>query len=223
MDTRKKLIVANFKAQQSALEASHWAQEFANLWSKQDDVRVVLCPASPHLAIMQKLILPELGILWGAQDVSTQDKGRHTGEITTHAYEGLEISSVILGHSERRVAGETATVVEQKIAQAKKANFETILCVRDIADLPANYDGPIAYEPPGAIGIGVGHATSPEDIVLFKKQLATQNSLFLYGGSVDENNIVSYINTEVIDGFLVSSACLDPNQFWRVIQVAAKH
>ena len=89
-------------------------------------------------------------------------------------------------------------------------------------DLPEGYRLPIAYEPPGAIGIGVGQASNPEDVVLFKKQLPETNTVFLYGGSVDENNIASYIETAVIDGFLVASACLDPNQFWRVIQVAAK-
>ena len=59
---------------------------------------------------------------------------------------------------------------------------------------------------------------SIENIIATKKQLILPpNNKFIYGGSVDEENIAQYLEVNEIDGFLIGKASLDPNQFLRLV------
>src|SRR5690606_2078969 len=92
----------------------------------------------------------------------------------------------IIGHSERRAAGDTDEIVSQKVSQALDANLRVILCVgekeRDeqalylrsvreqilavISKADKKKAGliTVAYEPVWAIGKDYGKALSPSDI-----------------------------------------------------------
>jgi triosephosphate isomerase len=84
----------------------------------------------------------------------------------------------------------------------------------------------IAYEPVWAIG--TGHAASPEQIDAVHRTLrssiarawgrgAADRLRILYGGSVNPDNILGFLDSSEIDGALVGSACLDPRSFARII------
>lgn len=84
----------------------------------------------------------------------------------------------------------------------------------------------IAYEPVWAIG--TGHAASPEQIDAVHRTLrssiarawgrgAAGRLRILYGGSVNPDNILSFLDSPEIDGALVGGACLDPRSFARII------
>lgn len=88
----------------------------------------------------------------------------------------------------------------------------------------------IAYEPVWAIG--TGHAASPAHIEAVHQMIRTalarawgqeaaRQVRILYGGSVNPDNIASFLRVPETDGALVGSACLDPRSFAKLIQLAA--
>jgi len=86
----------------------------------------------------------------------------------------------------------------------------------------------VAYEPVWVIGSG--QAVAPEDaasasqvigqtlIDLYSGDLANNNFSVIYGGSVDSRNIKSFVQTGVIQGFLVGGASLKKDEFIDLIK-----
>src|SRR3546814_14701262 len=71
-----------------------------------------------------------LKIRYGAQDVSTQDSGAFTGEISAGMLAKLGCSYVVVGHSERREHhGESDEIVNAKAKKALAAGMTPIVCV----------------------------------------------------------------------------------------------
>ena len=89
----------------------------------------------------------------------------------------------------------------------------------------------IAYEPIWAIGTGktatpklansVAKAIRATLTKLYNEQVS-QNVRILYGGSVDINNVESYLKQDQIDGVLVGRATLDPQVFLEFTRIAEK-
>lgn len=103
------------------------------------------------------------------------------------------------------------------------------LCLRNIM-LVGTQKLLIAYEPVWAIGTGVPAAV--KDIVfmhqviyhtlldIFPKSIVANNVFVLYGGSVDAENISSFLKEDVIDGALVGSASINAKQFIALLERA---
>ena len=95
-----KLIVANWKAYvATAKEAEHIAKNVAQIKTKKG-IAVVVCPPFVFLDAVKKKI--GRTVRCGAQDVFWKKSGPYTGAITADMLKGLGVSSVIIGHSERR-------------------------------------------------------------------------------------------------------------------------
>lgn len=90
----------------------------------------------------------------------------------------------------------------------------------------------IAYEPVWVIGSGqavepveAGHTHQVIRQVLidkFEAKVVEEKIKIIYGGSVDFTNINKFLDMPCIDGALVGGASLDPNNFVKLIQAAAK-
>lgn len=121
-----KLIIANWKAYvTSAKEAKALVDAVKKIKIKKDR-KVVLCPPFVFLSLLKKS--PKFSL--GAQDVFWKAHGPYTGEVTTDMLEGMGVKYVIVGHSERRNhLGETDEMVRWKVAAARAAGREVILCV----------------------------------------------------------------------------------------------
>lgn len=85
----------------------------------------------------------------------------------------------------------------------------------------------VAYEPVWAIGTGL--SDTPKDaleMTLFIKDLLTakfglHGVRVLYGGSVSDENAASFLGVDEIDGALVGGASLKPEEFGRILALAA--
>jgi len=91
----------------------------------------------------------------------------------------------------------------------------------------------IAYEPVWAISTFEGKTAYPEDIKkvfdFIRKQLSdlygekvARNIRILYGGSVDNHNVASYLELDGCDGCLVGGASLNYEKFAAIVHTAYK-
>ena len=197
---RTPLIAGNWKMNLDHLQAIAFVQKLAwNLKDAKHDaaaVEVAVFPPFTDLRSVQTLVSADkLPIAFGGQDVSAQDSGAYTGEISGAFLAQLECKYVLIGHSERRTLhAETDEVVAAKVTAALKHNLVPIICVGEtaadlelhgpsavpVAQLRAALSGVtnaadfvVAYAP--VWGIGSGQAAMPEQA----EQVAAQVRLVL--------------------------------------------
>lgn len=90
-------------------------------------VKSILCPPFPYLYDFS--VLPK-GVECGAQDVFWEKSGAYTGEVSPLMLKNAGVTSVIIGHSERRLLfGETNEHVKQKVSAALKHLLIPIVCI----------------------------------------------------------------------------------------------
>jgi triosephosphate isomerase len=87
---------------------------------------LVICPPAIFISSLADAYKK---VKFGVQDISNYSVGEHTGYITTEMCESLGIKYSIVGHSERREAGETDSLINSKIKNAIKKGMTVILCV----------------------------------------------------------------------------------------------
>src|SRR6218665_2502381 len=107
LNTRTPLIAGNWKMNLDHLQAVAFVQKLH--WTLKDakhedgSVEVAAFPPFTALPPAQTLLAADkIPFALGAQDVSTQDSGSYTGEISGAFLAKLDASYVIIGHSERR-------------------------------------------------------------------------------------------------------------------------
>lgn len=178
---RMPLISGNWKMHLNHFEAIRMIQKLAYALTSDDykHCEVSIHPPFTDLRSAQTVLeADDIPIALGAQDCHSEDSGAFTGEVSPAMLSKLNVSYIIVGHSERRALfGETDEVVNTKARAVLRHKMTPIVCVgetleqrRDgtatavVADqLRASLDGfqsdtvsglVIAYEPIWAIGTG---------------------------------------------------------------------
>jgi triosephosphate isomerase len=123
------LIVGNWKMHPGTLrEAEVLFSNIKNKLSRTQGAKVVICPPTLYLgALLKSYRGSTIGI--GAQDAYWENKGSHTGMVSPKMLSDLGVSYVILGHSEKRKAGETNVEVAQKVVTARATGLTVFLCI----------------------------------------------------------------------------------------------
>jgi triosephosphate isomerase len=196
---RKKIIAGNWKMNKTVEEALELAQELKRNFSEETGVDVVLCP--PYTAIHALTdLLSETQLHIGAQNMSGEDEGAYTGEISHNMLKEFYVRYVILGHSERReYNGEDDALINKKVLKALEKQIRPIVCVgetleqrengetesiveKQILGGLANVDGAqftdvvVAYEPVWAIGTGkTATAEQAQEVHAFIRNLIKQH------------------------------------------------
>ncbi|MBB4667564.1 triosephosphate isomerase [Microbacterium marinum] len=185
--SRKPLIAGNWKMNLDHLQAVafvqklHWTLKDAA--HESDAVEVAVFPPFTDIRTVQTLVdADKIPFALGAQDLSTQDSGAYTGEISGAFLKKLDASYVIIGHSERRqYHHETDELVGAKVQAALRHGLVPVVCVGETLEqreesgptavsvaqlevalqgISADADIVVAYEPVWAIG--TGQVASPE-------------------------------------------------------------
>src|ERR671929_2287546 len=137
--TRRPLIAGNWKMHMTHLEAIGLVQKVVySLKEKQlDAAEVVVLPPFTALRSVQTLVTGDkLAVGYGAQDLSAQDSGAYTGEVSGAMLAALACQYVLVGHSERRTLhGEDDAVVAAKVQAALRHGLAPILCVGEGLDV----------------------------------------------------------------------------------------
>ncbi len=182
---RPTLIAANWKMNKTVAESAAFVNELKkNIEKKNPACDLLVIPPYLSLAVVCDA-LSGSGVHVGAQDLSWEDSGAFTGEISAGMIADVGATHVLVGHSERRhVLGETNEVVAKKLGAAIDADLTAILCVGEKLDeretgaaqavvkeqlrsATAGVDPShwaqmvVAYEPVWAIG--TGKTASPDD------------------------------------------------------------
>ncbi len=124
----KKIVVANWKMNPGTiLEAK---KLFSGIKSKSPSLsktQVVVCPPFIFLSLFTNQKSKSFSL--GAQDVFWQNGGSHTGEISAPMLKNLGILYAIVGHSERRILGETSETVSKKAKALIGEKIIPIVCI----------------------------------------------------------------------------------------------
>lgn len=228
-------IVGNWKANHNLASALAFVTELKDLqqaqrqknnYADQTNIAIIAPPALFLVPLAQKIAELNLHLGLAIQDLSSDDSGAHTGQIVATNLTELGVGYAIIGHSEARAeSNQTTAQIAQKVAQALTHSLRPILCLdepylQSQADLiPDDQKSRciVAFEPLSAIG--TGQPFTPQNASLVIKKIKTifgATVPVLYGGSVDPQNISSYL--AISDGVLVGSASLRAesfNQLWQ--------
>jgi len=217
-----KLIIANWKSNKTITEATDWVETFLQQ-ERRSNRQYVLCPAYPLLSFV--VDIQASGVEVGVQDLSPFGAGAYTGEVAGYSLQQLGVTYALLGHSERRkYFHESSQLVAQKVEQALDFGITPIICVdreqiqEQAALLQRDQSAKVivAYEPVHAISTFGGHEDPIETTLEAIQQIKDafgENVPVLYGGSVDPENSLTYLEQDSIAGALVGGASLDPLAF----------
>ena len=177
-----------------------------------DDVRIMVAPSFTQLSQCKNL-LSSTNISVVAQNMNANNSGAFTGEISASMLKGIEVNTVIIGHSERRsIFNETDEILKEKVKSALSADMEVIFCFgEDLKERKNNdyfkiinsqlrnvlFDLPescwkniiLAYEPVWAIGTGkTATADQAQEMHLYVRNLIRDN----YSEATSENISILY-------------------------------
>lgn len=192
---RPQMAVANWKLNGDLALVNHMSEALNQL--EGSAVEAVICPPTPYLAAAAA---KQKHFALGAQNMSAQEKGAYTGEVSGRMLKEFNVKYVIVGHSERRtIFNETNDMVADKFIQAVNQGLKPILCVGetegqrdagqteavvgtqlkaviDNAGIAAFSQAVIAYEPVWAIGTGkTATAAMAQDVHRFIRSVIAQS------------------------------------------------
>ena len=173
---RRKIVAGNWKLHGTRAFATQLVGELAAGGAKPG-VELIVLPPMPYLGDLIE-DFEGSAIAFGAQDVSSNEKGAYTGEVSAAMLVDVGARYGLVGHSERRqYHAESSELVARKFLAAKNAGLVPILCVGETLEqreagqteeVIAAQLGPVlalvgveafegavvAYEPVWAIGTG---------------------------------------------------------------------
>ncbi len=229
-----KLVVGNQKTYLNRSEVL----DFIEKTKKGNCNNVVVCPSSIYI----DLYLDKSKYLVGSQDVSEKGNGASTGEVSAEQLNSLGVSYSIVGHSERRSdQHENGHMFVNKINNLFKNDIIPIFCVGEhLEDKENNVTKDVvgkqimevfdelnpddmekvivAYEPVWSIGTGkVPTNEDIEDVTYYIKDLIQdkygKRVSVLYGGSVNQKNVDTLNQLDIVDGYLIGGASTKPEEF----------
>jgi triosephosphate isomerase (TIM) len=241
----KTLVAGNWKMNGLFASLAEVEALAAALRRQPAPCRVALMPPATliHAAAQAAAGVIEIG----AQDLSPEACGAHTGDLNGELLHDAGARLVILGHSERRHGhGETDAQIAAKVEAALRCGLEPVICVGETAEqhaagetldvvraqvrgsLPPSLEGQafaLAYEPVWAIGSG--RTPSTAEIAEVHAALVEAIAGFggmapvLYGGSVKGDNAREILALPGVGGALVGGASLKADDFLPIVRAAA--
>ncbi|MBI2057428.1 MAG: triosephosphate isomerase [Candidatus Yanofskybacteria bacterium] len=231
-----KIIIANWKNHPETLEEAKELFEFEVAEAlKYEGVKTVICPPEQFLEALLRI---------NAEFVGAQDFFWDSNMVS------YQVGYSLVGHSDRRKAGDTDETVNKKLKsalsvgiipilligeQSKNDDRETVLEGQLVKDLAGLSDSEvkkvlIAYEPVWAISTNPNaEPDKPENTLkaykiindfLFKNY-SLESKAILYGGSVNQNNVADFLKYPEIFGAVIGGASLRKEEFGEVLKIVS--
>lgn len=235
-----KYLICNLKANKTYNEMLNYKESLNKL--HLNNIEFILAPSSIYLALFK-----DTNINLCTQDIALNEKLNLTGDISINQLKSLDVKYAIIGHFERRkYYKESEYEILEKIKDALENNIKVIYCIgesieekerkveyqvleRQIARIfnkLSNTDLKniiIAYEPAYLIGKETAYdILKIRSMIIFIKKLIKDyygiNIEVVFGGSVNNNNINCLTNIDDIDGFIICSSVLNPENITQLIE-----
>jgi len=128
----KKILIGNWKMNPATRAAvDEYVRDFVEahrMLQESGDVEFWLAPPSLYIPLLVEMLAPEVSI--GAQDVSEEERGSRTGEISAVMARNAGAGFAIVGHSERRAYhGEDNEVIAKKVVRMLESKMKAVVCV----------------------------------------------------------------------------------------------
>lgn len=212
MSQRTPIIGGNWKMNTDLASGMNLASCIVDQVQNDISCDVVLYPPFPYLQAI-KSVVDSTNVNIGAQNMWNESQGAFTGETSGAMLKDVGVSSVLIGHSERRhILGETDELISQKVAFGLSMNFQIVLCVGEtlqqrergdtlnvvlsqvtngLSDVDASAMGSIviAYEPVWAIG--TGQTATPNDAQTVHASIRSCLEE-IYNSSISEQTRIQY-------------------------------
>ena len=210
---RKNIVAGNWKMNLNREEGIKLVEEVISLVSSDNNVEVVFSPSFLYLHKVNKMCANDNLLQTASQNISHNDSGAFTGEVSAQMVNSLNVKYTILGHSERReYFNETNIELKQKVDLSLKNNLEIIFCCGESLnqrESGVHFDWikqqltesvfhltekefekvVIAYEPIWAIGTGVtASSNQAEEIHQFVRNVIAEK----YNENIAENTSILY-------------------------------
>ncbi len=218
------LIVSNWKAYVESAAKAKKLYASAKTLAGRGIHEIVVAPSAPYIGL---LTAPRSKVGLAAQDVSLSTGGAQTGEVTAAALADLDVSYVIVGHSERRARGERNADIAQKVQHVLAHGMTPILCIGEASrDSEAQYlklireelsavfsilspkerlQIVIAYEPIWAIGKSADEAITTADLTEMVLYIRKILSDFIPGRASAKVRIIYGGSTEAANARTLAS------------------
>ena len=126
---RQTLVAGNWKLNGSLQSVKELISGIKAGAGEAGGTQIAVCPPFVYIPLVSELLAGS-SIAWGSQDVSDQESGAFTGEISAAMLQEFGCRYAIVGHSERRALyAEDDEFTARKFAAARKAGLTPILCV----------------------------------------------------------------------------------------------
>ena len=210
---RKNIVAGNWKMNLNREEGIKLVEEVISLVSSDNNVEVVFSPPFLYLHKVNKMCANDNLLQTASQNISHNESGAFTGEVSAQMVNSLNVKYTILGHSERReYFNETNIELKQKVDLSLKNNLEIIFCCGESLnqrESGVHFDWikqqltesvfhltekefekvVIAYEPIWAIGTGVTASSGQaEEIHQFVRNVIAEK----YNENIAENTSILY-------------------------------
>ena len=132
--TRKKLIAANWKMYKTPEQTTAFFTEFLPMVAGHSRDEIVVCPpfVDLHAAVAAA---HGSNVAIGAQNIHWAKEGAFTGEVSPEMLTAIQVTHVIIGHSERRqYFNETDDTVNRKLEIALENGLTPIVCVGEVLE-----------------------------------------------------------------------------------------
>ena len=243
--SKKNFCVANWKMNMTSKESKEFLTNF-NKYKLLDDINYIICPSYTSLNEVnqfnenKKYYLGAQDVSINIKGSYTGEISFNMLEECNCDY------VIIGHSERREFFNETDDKINKKVTILQKTNLIPIVCIgeqfedrknkkefdvikKQIINIFKNVifndndDIIIAYEPVWAIGSG--QAADTETIkkmhnyiknIIKKMYKNNCNIYLLYGGSVNVTNAKEIASLENVNGFLIGSASLEPNEFYNI-------
>ena len=191
---RKNIVAGNWKMNNDLAETEELLGQLKLQMVKEPEAIVMVAPSFTNLYPTFQA-LKDTPVIVAAQNMHEGKSGAYTGEVSAAMLKSIGVTTVILGHSERRALfKETGEVLSKKVKTAIENDMDVIFCFgEELEDRKNNkhfdlvekqlkeglFDLPqsswkniiLAYEPVWAIG--TGETASPEQAQEMHKHIRT--------------------------------------------------
>jgi triosephosphate isomerase (TIM) len=131
---RKKLIAGNWKMYKTAEQTTAFCRDFLPMVSGHTRDEILICPPYTDLQAALDAVAGS-NVAVGAQNLHWEKEGAFTGEISAVMLTSMNVTHVIIGHSERRqYFNETDDTVNRKLETALESGLTPIVCVGEVLE-----------------------------------------------------------------------------------------